>query len=653
MDSDMARPVKRRKLVDANIRCPLDIPCDIQNEHTTSEAPALLPTAHTGPSTTSDAVITTTSTAVELVQVTSTALVNGGALPVLQSALTAIENNVTSIADVAISAVTAAIPTVSLSIEISIGNTTTYAAPSVTPTLTSSFASDNTTSTAATTTTGFSPATITSSTGNSTTSTGTRGKSSLPPQTTSRPNATTTAPVLFYITLPNGEVRTLTESRSSYTTLIDGRTYTIPGLSDSTLLLTATSSDDAFSIATATSSEADSNTVEETSTPVVVPAGAGWTGGHGGIPANTGVATTSSGSPPANTSPPAPIAPPGTIAGGVVGGAAGLAVIVFIAMLFMRWYRRRDQFSGHQHLPSSNGGGSTMSRGFLDDGPDDGSAAGQRYNMSERAGVMPLVGALPALFRHPHRSLASTTSSTGSPATSERGFTRVSGRKLPSQFSPGMSSSEPLPPAAPPLLLDTSFTAAPVIGATIAAPTNALRKSPTARPTVPKHNPFSSSRDSTGLLSANGDYEDDHSDAEDPARRNSSLPHGHDNPAIFPGPQRQATLHEGSPYILTTPHGSEIAFANDEGAEPTLSPRNRHPASPPLPSAAGTPSSSPSNNLSSKASADSSFYRASLTPTLMSSSSSYYDDSQSMMTVTAGSLSRAGSNRTSRFTEEM
>jgi hypothetical protein len=389
-------------------------------------------------------------------------------------------------------------------------------------------------------------------------------------------------------------------------------------------------------------------TADETSSVVVVPASTGAIGGHGnGNLANTAAATSSISSAPTNSAAPAPIAPPGTIAGGVVGGAAGLAVIVFIAMLFLRWYRRRDPLSGHHHLPSSGGGGSTMSRGFLDDGLDDGSASGPRSQMSERGGMMPLVGALPALFRHPHRSLASTASSMGSPANSERGFTRVSGRKLPSQFSPGMSSSEPFPPPqAPPLFLDTPSAAAPATVASATAPLNAHRNGPPAR------NPFASSRDSTGLLSADGEYEDDPSDAEDPARRRSSLPR---DPAILPGPRRQATLHEGSPYILTTPHGSEIAFANDEDRLPEMSSRHHQSSFAQSPVAAGpASSSSPShpNQLSSKAS-DSSFYRTSMTPTLMSSSSSYYDSSASVMTVTAGSLSRAGSNRTSRFTEEM
>lgn len=156
-----------------------------------------------------------------------------------------------------------------------------------------------------------------------------------------------------------------------------------------------------------------------TSTSAVSGAGAPQTYG---TPANTGAAGSTSTDASNtddngnhNSTPPA-----GTIAGGVVGGAAGLAVILLIAMLFVRWYRRRSQMR-HQALPPGTaGGGAEQSR----------SAPG----MAERAGMAPFAAAIPALFRHQNPSTE--------PGQSERGFTRVSGRKLPSQWSEGMSSSQ-------------------------------------------------------------------------------------------------------------------------------------------------------------------------------------------------------------------
>jgi hypothetical protein len=63
--------------------------------------------------------------------------------------------------------------------------------------------------------------------------------------------------------------------------------------------------------------------------------------------------------------------------------------------------------------------------------------------MAERAGLMPLVGAIPALFKHQNNSQHSGSE------TGERGFQRVSGRKLPSAFSEGMTGP-PQPTRSPP-----------------------------------------------------------------------------------------------------------------------------------------------------------------------------------------------------------
>lgn len=213
--------------------------------------------------------------------------------------------------------------------------------------------------------------------------------------------------------------------------------------------------------------------------------------------------------------------PAGTIAGGVVGGAAGLAVLLLIAAMFVRWYRRK-QFR-HEPLPP----GSITS-------PD-----GEPYSdrsppgMAQRAGLMPFMAAVPAFFRHQNRSVDDA-------APSERGFTRVSGRKLPSAFSEGMSSE----------------------GMGDAARGN-YRRAPPPPPGIPlggtarsqgqdgeqRNNHFQ--RESNGWYAGGGG--DSSSPSDDMANRNS----GHELMTMSPGPQRQPQLHQGGPYVMS-PTTSDI-----------------------------------------------------------------------------------------------
>lgn len=128
--------------------------------------------------------------------------------------------------------------------------------------------------------------------------------------------------------------------------------------------------------------------------------------------------------------------------------------------------------------------------------------------MAERAGLRPIIGAVPALFRPHSRSQESV------PEPAERGFTRVSGRKLPSSFSPGINS----PPPTMPLtgqeanLSSTSFyrDSAGFYGGEGAAPQT---------PTAAKVPPSGGGADEGVTLS--------------------------------PGPQRRPTVHAGGPYTMS------------------------------------------------------------------------------------------------------
>ena len=247
--------------------------------------------------------------------------------------------------------------------------------------------------------------------------------------------------LLYLLTQSNGEVSTLTRSDEPFTTSLSGGSEVVVPASSSaasdsrisassvSAYVTTISNDQttvrstAFSTASASSTQSSSDD----------PDGVGLAGiaGDGATATSNGVSTTSA---PADTNDgdddPAPA---GTIAGGVVGGAAGLALVALIILLFLRRYKKRAQL-GHLALPANAAGPA--------DGASAGSSSGGR-GMAERAGLMPLAAAVPALFRHQNGSQNSGSE------TGERGFQRVSGRKLPSAFSEGMTGP-PQPSTSPP-----------------------------------------------------------------------------------------------------------------------------------------------------------------------------------------------------------
>ncbi|KXT14702.1 hypothetical protein AC579_6379 [Pseudocercospora musae] len=314
-------------------------------------------------------------------------------------------------------------------------------------------------------------------------------------RSSSRTTSSVSADTFFIATLSAGDTTTITRARTAYvTTVADGEVFTIPGLS-STLSTSGASS-------TVTTSDSEQSTV--TATALINGSNAASPGAYGTPATSAPSSSTSPGSASNNDSHNNSNSPPpaGTIAGGVVGGCAGLAVIVLIAMLFVRWYRRRSRL-GHQALPPASSD-SPEQHGDLPRGP----------GMAERAGLMPLAAAVPAKFRHQNRS----TEPSESP---ERGFTRISGRKLPSAWSEGMSS----PPLEMPLNAATTSTAGASAsyyrdsqGQYGGDGTGFPPSSPTASPTSPasSHGPLRSST--------------------------------HEMMTMSPGPQRQPQLHAGGPY---------------------------------------------------------------------------------------------------------
>jgi hypothetical protein len=148
--------------------------------------------------------------------------------------------------------------------------------------------------------------------------------------------------------------------------------------------------------------------------------------------------------------------------------------------------------------------------------------------MAERAGMIPLVSAVPALFRHGNRSQEEPP-----PVPGERGFQRVSGRKLPSAFSQGMDSGGMSSP--PPSMPLTATTASP------------------AQDNIDNHTSFY--RDSYGFYGGPGhhDASRDNSGATEldaSPERGSPSPDGPVEIALSPGPRRTPTVHQGGPYVV-------------------------------------------------------------------------------------------------------
>lgn len=182
--------------------------------------------------------------------------------------------------------------------------------------------------------------------------------------------------------------------------------------------------------------------------------------------------------------------PASELAGGIVGGIAGLAALLLVALIFSRWYRRRhalQEISDASPMTSPTTPVTPAGRG-----------------MAERAGLLPLA----AMLRG-HRSSAVPILA---PAP-QQGFQRVSGRKLPSAFSPGMTSDQ-------------------------------VNNGRAVRPSV------------VPMPTAFGRSPEQHSDSDG----SHEMYHGMGlsrspflDSNLQAGPARQATLHPGGPYGLNSP----------------------------------------------------------------------------------------------------
>lgn len=147
----------------------------------------------------------------------------------------------------------------------------------------------------------------------------------------------------------------------------------------------------------------------------------------GSSPTSTSAATGSgddSNSGSNSSTPPTPI-----LVGSVVGSIAGAAFIIFVLLFLLRWYKRsrrgllslnRGDGLGPAAITSRNGGDPSQSGGMI-----------------ERSIPFAIPAALASLTGRNKRASHIPAQSASSTAGSERGFYRVSGRKLPSVLQSG------------------------------------------------------------------------------------------------------------------------------------------------------------------------------------------------------------------------
>ncbi|KAL2068198.1 hypothetical protein VTL71DRAFT_16296 [Oculimacula yallundae] len=195
--------------------------------------------------------------------------------------------------------------------------------------------------------------------------------------------------------------------------------------SSASLLSSSTIFDDSSTSSfSSTSSLYSPSSSSPTPTPTNGIVGGGGTGTGSGDPsADTAAADSGNSSSAPSTS---------TVVGGVVGGVAGAAILIFLIMFLIRWKRRNSSMLALGNGEGEGEGTADTSRGVPPSQPPGGMA--ERSSFGAFA-VPAALASLTGYKRNSQRTADRTTIS--STAGSERGFYRVSGRKLPSVLQSG------------------------------------------------------------------------------------------------------------------------------------------------------------------------------------------------------------------------
>lgn len=170
----------------------------------------------------------------------------------------------------------------------------------------------------------------------------------------------------------------------------------------------------------------DSSTTFYTPTYTLTISGAaGGNAGGTGVAGGSASRNTAAGNGTSNSS----TASPPVIAGGVVGSVAGVAILIFVIMAFIRWKKR------HQSMLLLGDGDRGTGAETTRDGPPSQPPGGMTERRSFAYAVPAVLASMTGYKRSSQKTETDRTIS--STAGSERGFYRVSGRKLPSVLQSG------------------------------------------------------------------------------------------------------------------------------------------------------------------------------------------------------------------------
>ena len=206
--------------------------------------------------------------------------------------------------------------------------------------------------------------------------------------------------------------------------------------------------------------------------------GAGGNNNPGNSAPTTSPSSSSNGSSGGSGAPPTQ-----DLVGGIVGGVAGLAMIFVILLLLLRW--RRGKLGNRRTIsppvPQTIGHGGVPQSG----------------TMTQRSSTAPIAAA--GFFRS-LRPASSQTATTADTAPSERGFQKISGRKLPSVLASGGDGWGD-PPAAGPSAGPTGAAAGLGMAAGVAKSRSPFDDPPPGQRPSPPHSLSGSSfyRDSHGF----------------------------------------------------------------------------------------------------------------------------------------------------------
>ncbi|KAF4630232.1 hypothetical protein G7Y89_g7908 [Cudoniella acicularis] len=248
--------------------------------------------------------------------------------------------------------------------------------------------------------------------------------------TTSAPTSTLSIPTSFssFIASSNSSTIPIISSSSSLSAVFaNSSTSSSSSWSSLTYLTSSSTSSESSSTSSSSSSSSSGSSFSSSAQPTTTGAG-GFVGGGTGVASTAPSSTATSGS---NSTSHATSSTPSTpiVVGSVVGSLAGLAMIVLLVLFLAKWRKRKNMLSLGSGPEGTTGAAST---GQVPPTQPSGGAMTQRRSIA-----FAVPAALASLTGYNKRASQKTERTVSSTAGSERGFYRVSGRKLPSVLQSG------------------------------------------------------------------------------------------------------------------------------------------------------------------------------------------------------------------------